>query len=127
MLRRSFFSLIGGLTASLPFMKEKEDVITKIKLGDEIYYAKNETVFKREKIIDGKIYSTSFYNEKGELHREDGPAIEYANGDKYWYKNGQFHREDGPAIEYADGNKFWYKNGIRMVNTIEMMDPPLSL
>ena len=26
-----------------------------------------------------------------------------ANGDKFWYKNGQLHREDGPALEYADG------------------------
>ena len=46
----------------------------------------------------------------GKLHREDGPAIEYANGDKFWYINGQRHREDGPAIEYAEGNKRWYIN-----------------
>jgi hypothetical protein len=45
------------------------------------------------------------------LHREDGPACEYANGDKEWYKGGKLHREDGPAIEYADGNKSWYLEG----------------
>ena len=45
------------------------------------------------------------------LHREDGPAIEYASGSKSWYLNGKLHREDGPAIEYADGNKSWYLNG----------------
>ena len=45
------------------------------------------------------------------LHREDGPAREYANGDKYWYLNGKLHREDGPAREYADGTKVWYLNG----------------
>jgi hypothetical protein len=39
----------------------------------------------------------------GKLHREDGPAVEYANGDKDWYLNDKRHREDGPAIEYADG------------------------
>jgi hypothetical protein len=50
-------------------------------------------------------------NEKGEYHREDGPAIERANGTKYWYLNGQLHREDGPAIEYANGHKEWYLNG----------------
>ena len=44
----------------------------------------------------------------GELHREDGPAVEFASGDKYWYKEGQCHRIDGPAIEYADGDKRWY-------------------
>ena len=35
----------------------------------------------------------------GKLHREDGPACEWANGDKSWLLNGQHHREDGPAIE----------------------------
>ena len=47
----------------------------------------------------------------GQLHREDGPAVEWANGDKFWYRNGQLHREDGPAEEWADGDKFWYRNG----------------
>ena len=45
------------------------------------------------------------------LHREDGPAREWANGDKVWYLNGKLHREDGPAREYADGTKSWYLNG----------------
>jgi hypothetical protein len=47
----------------------------------------------------------------GELHREDGPAIEWASGTKNWFINGKFHREDGPAREWADGTKFWYLNG----------------
>ena len=45
------------------------------------------------------------------LHRENGPAIEYADGSKCWYQNGQRHRTDGPAIERADGTKCWYQNG----------------
>ena len=48
----------------------------------------------------------------GKRHREDGPAIEYTDGDKHWYKNGKLHRTDGPAIEYADGAKYWYINGL---------------
>lgn len=47
------------------------------------------------------------------LHREDGPAISYRDGDKLWYINGQPHREDGPAIEHASGAKNWYKHGKR--------------
>ena len=47
----------------------------------------------------------------GKCHREDGPAAEYADGSKYWYIQGKQHREDGPAIEYADGDKFWYQKG----------------
>ena len=48
----------------------------------------------------------------GKLHREDGPAVEYADDHKRWYLNGERHREDGPAVEDADGTKEWYLNGI---------------
>ena len=27
---------------------------------------------------------------------------------KYWYQNGELHRETGPAVEYANGSKWWY-------------------
>jgi len=47
------------------------------------------------------------------LHREDGPAIEYTNGDKYWWLNGKLHRENGPAVEWSNGNKEWYLNNKR--------------
>jgi hypothetical protein len=47
------------------------------------------------------------------LHREDGPAIEYADGSKAWWLNGNRHREDGPAIEDANGFKAWWLNGKR--------------
>ena len=52
-----------------------------------------------------------WYNKQDQLHREDGPAVEHANGGKSWYRNGQCHREDGPAVECADGDKYWYRNG----------------
>jgi hypothetical protein len=76
-----------------------------------------------------------YLNEKGQLHREDGPAREYSNGSKEWwingqrhredgpavesdvsndwYINGQLHREDGPAVEWSDGTKWWYLNSKR--------------
>ena len=47
----------------------------------------------------------------GKLHREDGPAVEWANGDKEWCLNGKLHREDGPASEWADGSKYWFLEG----------------
>ena len=50
-------------------------------------------------------------NAAGEYHREDGPAIEYADGCKSWWINGKLHREDGPAIEYTDDYKEWWLNG----------------
>jgi uncharacterized protein (UPF0216 family) len=51
---------------------------------------------------------TEWRNENGQLHRLDGPAIEWAYGDKYWFQEGQLHRMNGPAIEKADGSKYWY-------------------
>jgi len=35
----------------------------------------------------------------------DGPV------GKSWYRNGKRHREDGPAVEHADGRKEWYHQG----------------
>jgi hypothetical protein len=75
------------------------------------------------------------YYKNGLVHREDGPAIIFFNGDKTWYKNGKFnringpsielsngtkcwcqngrfHKIDGPSIEYKDGSKYWFKNGL---------------
>lgn len=52
-------------------------------------------------------------NRSGELHRTDGPALEFSNGTKEWYQNGKLHRTDGPAIEYINGTKYWYQNGKR--------------
>src|SRR5579859_6911180 len=47
----------------------------------------------------------------GQLHREDGPAVELPNGDKSWYFNDQLHREDGPAQAWSDGAKYWWYHG----------------
>lgn len=66
----------------------------------------NHTIWQLE---DGQI---SYYNEHNDLHREDGPAIEYTNGDKEWYLNGKLHREDGPArLIRNETHQEWYKNG----------------
>ena len=56
---------------------------------------------------------TRFWWLNGKYHREDGPAIEFADGNRYWYLNGDLHREDGPACEYPDGTRWWYLNGKR--------------
>lgn len=57
--------------------------------------------------------SIKYYNEEGQLHRVDGPAIEWADGNRTWYKNGLPHRENGPAVEHAtDTYKAWYINGM---------------
>ncbi len=49
----------------------------------------------------------------GELHREDGPAIEYADGGQEWWINDKRHKKDGPAAERVNGSREWWINGVR--------------
>ncbi len=73
------------------------------KTGDKYW-------FKNNKFIEDPNKSTWGW---GKLHRVNGPAIEYVDGDKSWYLNGERHRIDGPAVEWADGTKEWWLNGKR--------------
>jgi hypothetical protein len=66
------------------------------------------------KVIVDKNKNIRHYNDKGLLHRLDGPAIEGTDGYKAWYVDGKCHRLDGPAIEWADGSKTWCVAGINM-------------
>jgi hypothetical protein len=49
----------------------------------------------------------------GKLHREDGPAIEYADGSSSWWLNSKCHRKAGPAVEYPNGSRWWYLGGVK--------------
>jgi hypothetical protein len=59
-----------------------------------------------------KIGTKRWRNKRGKLHRLDGPAVEFANGDEEWHKNGLLHRLDGPAYITADGHKEWFFEGL---------------
>ena len=77
-----------------------EEVELKIdENGTKIYYIK----------------STKIY------HRDDGPAVENTNGNKYWLQYGKYHRLDGPAVECTNGYiQYWiYGKYIPNVNSIE--------
>jgi hypothetical protein len=52
----------------------------------------------------------------------------YATG-TIWYLNDKLHREDGPAIEYADGYKAWWLNGKRLTKEEhkEAMNPAVEM
>jgi hypothetical protein len=58
--------------------------------------------------------SKFYYKDKAMsiIHREDGPAIEWDDGNKSWALNGKLHREDGPAVEWSNGDKSWYLNSV---------------
>jgi len=56
---------------------------------------------------------TKYWCINGEMHRDGNlPAVEFSNGDKFYYIHGKAHREDGPASEYVNGTKFYYLDGI---------------
>jgi len=73
-----------------------------------------------EYIEDGAPFK-EWHNDKGQMHRIDGPASIWYNddgsvGSEEWHKNGQLHRIDGPAwIWYRDDgsvrHEYWWKNG----------------
>ena len=50
------------------------------------------------------------YKLNGKLHREDGPAVIFADGTQSWCLNDKLHRLDGPAIIRANGTQWWYIN-----------------
>lgn len=65
-------------------------------------------------IIETDRFGTTRYrNRDGQLHRIDGPALEWYSGTQEWYKNGVLHRTDGPAVMRAGDSKEWYHNGVR--------------
>ena len=77
------------------------------KLVEYFYSFEDEDAFTD--VVKDK-YNTIAYYLKGKYHRTDGPAIEWANGDKEWYLNDKLHRTDGPAIERVSGSKSWWLN-----------------
>ena len=56
--------------------------------------------------------NTMYYADatKKQLHRVDGPAVEYPNGDKEWWVNGKRHREDGPAVCWKTLQQYYIHN-----------------
>ena len=62
-------------------------------------------------------FGTRKWYRNGQLHREDGPAIELPDGSREWWRDGKLHRTDGPAVEYARGTRKWYVNGEQLSET----------
>ena len=58
--------------------------------------------------------SKFYYKDKAMtiIHREDGPAIEDADGTSVWYLNGRVHRMDGFAFETVSGHRAWFINDV---------------
>ncbi len=77
------------------------------------------------KVVD-EAGNTFYYNEKGQYHRIDGPAVYYIEGYKVWWVNGKIHRLDGPAVEYPDGTvAYWVDNRYLTLEEFEQKVTPL--
>ena len=60
-------------------------------------------------------YGNQFwYNEQGQVHRTDGPAVIHTDGSRAYSVNGKLHRLDAPAIIRAGGTQYWYIHGNRL-------------
>ena len=85
------------------------------KIREYYLYYVNKYLTRREHDITGKPIMTIDkngnkvwrINGNGPIHREDGPAIDYADGTKEWRLNGERHREDGPAVWFYGHKEYW--------------------
>jgi hypothetical protein len=62
-------------------------------------------------------WRVDYINENNEFHRKNGPAREYSDGRKLWYKDGKLHREDGPAQDFSGDKYYWYNGEFIDVST----------
>ena len=63
-------------------------------------------------------YGHKYWFMNGVLHREDGPAIEYTDGDRHWVVHSKSHRLDGPAVILANGETKWFINDYNVTDKI---------
>lgn len=63
------------------------------------------------KCFTDKYGNKRWYNDLGELHREDGPAIEYRAGTKAWFVRARYHNIKGPSFISVTGRVDWFIDG----------------
>lgn len=55
---------------------------------------------------------TTSYTYQGQLHRLDGPALIFEDGDAAWFLYDKLHRIDGPAVNLKN-SKEYYLNDLK--------------
>ena len=66
-----------------------------------------------EPVCETDIWGNNRWYLNERLHREDGPAVIYANGTQLWYIDGNMHRINGPAVIHPDDTQEWCVNNQR--------------
>lgn len=101
---------VGGTTTAAP---RKRTEYTEDIEGTKTYYnARGQIHRDREPAIIA-INGNRWWYQFDLEHREDGPSFEAISGNRHWKQRGKFHRLHGPALEYVDGTKEWWFNGKR--------------
>ena len=63
-------------------------------------------------------FGTKRWTNKENLpHRDEDDlhAVEYRNGNKFWYKNGCLYRDNGlPAAIWSNGDQLWYSTNNKL-------------
>ena len=54
-----------------------------------------------------------YYNNSGQLHRLDGPAVIWRDGSEAWFHNGKLHRTTGPAVALTNRTTTWWIHGVQ--------------
>lgn len=72
-------------------------------------------------------YGVKEYWLNDDYHREDGPAVEFENGDVFYYVYGQLHRLDGPAVINGNVQEWWVKGKRILASTQEEFEKMLKL
>lgn len=60
----------------------------------------------------GGLTTLTYKNANGQTHREEGPALIYADNYLIWRRNDLTHREDGPAIIKNNGTESYHLSGV---------------
>ncbi|MEI8270525.1 MAG: hypothetical protein WCG45_04085 [bacterium] len=93
-----FFNGLRHREKDLPALIEKD--------GEETFFWQGE----KYTFLEHSNGTKEYYNRFSLLHRQDSPAVIYANGDvEYWF-DGLRHRLDGPAV-ICNGKQYFFEWG----------------
>lgn len=108
-----YFLAAGKSDQNLGYIPYKENGPAVIEAdGTQIYYVNGHKGNPNgPTIIKPNGYMEYWTNNKLGRKEEIGPAIIYPDGGKDWVWNNLLHREYGPAREFADGSTQYYYEG----------------
>ena len=88
---------------------------------DEIAAIVNKEYARRLKCVISEWHTK--YTVDKLRHREDGPAIIWADGLQLWYQKDKLHRLDGPAVIHKNGFQEYYVNNTQQrVDFVSVID-----